>query len=181
MLLEMALSGSELVGPPPPPPRQIKNVSVGSKILEASIVWVFEALVGLIPLGAHYFIHVVATITERPALCDPDLRGCHLVPDAPYAEICILTVVIAGISVIGSLGFGHHFRKSELTRLTYALIALSGAACLAGFGMYSVTTVGLLSSNATRATWWALTGALLSSFVLSIEKAAREPIAVETC
>ena len=105
-------------------PQEIQKSSVGSKIVEACIVWLFEALVGLIPLGAHYFIHIVATIAERPALCLPDLHGCHLVSDAPYAEICILAVVIAGISVIGSLGFGHHFRRSELTRLTYALIAL---------------------------------------------------------
>jgi hypothetical protein len=143
--------------------------------MEATLVWLLEAMVGMLPLVAHYFIHIMTVATERPAMCPADLRLCRFMPDQPTPEICILAVVTAGISVIGALGFGHHFRRSELNALSYVLIFASGAACLVGFGMYAVASIGQLNGHFAWVTWWTLAAALASSFVLSIDKAVREP------
>lgn len=160
----------------PSHPSRVRKTHVAFIVVEAAFIWLLEAIVGTVPLIAHYFIHVIAAITTFPAVCDAGTKNCRIVTDDPYSEIRILAVVIAGISVIGAFGYGHHFRRSALTGLTYSLIFVSGAACVVGAIMYAVTTVGLLSANATRTTWWVLAAALGSSLFLSIDKAAREPL-----
>lgn len=146
---------------------------ISQRAFVAFLVWCGEAFVGLIPLLAHYGIAAAATRTEFEALCTSDVKNCHLTSDTPFAEICIVAVVTAGVSAVASLGYGHHMRTTPPNGITFLLLLLSLAACIVGVGMYVVSTIGILNSSVGWATWATLIAALVASLFLSLERAVR--------
>jgi hypothetical protein len=139
------------------------------------LVWLAEAAIGLIPLGAHYVVAttVAAQSRQYEAMCSFDLKTCHLLGETPHAEICILAVVTSGVSAIAALGFGLHSRKSPPNWMTYSLLTLSLFALILGVLMYVVASMGALAEQASWATWMTLVFALFASLLLSLERATR--------
>lgn len=137
----------------------------------AIALWFAEIAVSVTPLLAYGVIHAYASLPGVLARCqaiEAKFADCLPVNDGPDAEICILAVVISRLSFL------------PLTRPRAAPIdpfrAIS-AAGLASLILLAGTLYALISAGISRNTqevvWWTLGGALIGSFLLALERAAR--------
>jgi hypothetical protein len=143
------------------------------------IQWAGEAAVGLIPWLAYVLTYNLSASPYITALCDPSVlynqynyfsKNCRVLPDSPAQEICILAVVISGLSLLSIAQFAPGRRRSEKTALTYLMLILSIGALLAGALLYA-----FISNHLDVGPGWppylALACALTSSFVLALQEA----------
>jgi hypothetical protein len=142
-----------------------------------AVQWGGETCVGLIPLLAFAMMHKYAGL--ETALRDEILRctkgivytsQCNAVLESVFQEMCILTVVIAGLAALSVCSIGPNRRKSENTVLTYILLVICILALLAGMLLYALFGAHI-AQGADEVTAWVLTAALVASLFLSLEGA----------
>ena len=123
------------------------------------LVWAGEAVVGVVPLGAH---EVVA-------------GHAKLMPDAgaPVAEVCILSVVTSGLSLTSLLRFGPHKRTVEMTPFTYVMGIISMICLMVGALMYGLAATAN-GRDDDSSIYFVLYVALVSSFSMALEKSILE-------
>ena len=140
------------------------------------VQWIGEAVVGLMPWLAYSLTHdFPRTKVYLTALCNTDVlenqftvfsKYCRELPDSVIPEICILAVVISGLSV---LSFGPGRRKSRtpfaLLMMIFALVSF-----FVGGVFYALVTSHLVEIE-PRWAYAALFVALGSSFLLSMQEA----------
>jgi len=128
--------------------------------------------VGVIPLLAYGVIHHWAILPEVLARCqmtNGQPAGCRAINDGPDAEICILAVVISGLSL---LPLTHRPRAVPLD--PFRVIAAAGllALVLTAGVLYALISAGI-SRDTQTVIWWILAGALVGSLLLALDRAAR--------
>jgi hypothetical protein len=142
------------------------------------VQWVGEAFVGLIPLAAYSVAHWVSKPVYLTALCSQAVTqqyaqfapNCVQLADNPHQEICILAVVISGLSVLSIAQFAPGRRRSPRTAFTYLMMMFSILALAFGALFYALITVHLDKDIAP----WSITVlgvALASSFFLAMQEA----------
>src|SRR5437899_11201393 len=109
-----------------------------------AVQWGGETCVGLIPLLAFEMMHRYAGLKD--ALRDEILKctkgftyvsPCKPVVDSISQELCILTVVSAGLAAVSVCSIGPNRRKDENTVLTYILLVICILTLLAGMLLYA--------------------------------------------
>ena len=76
------------------------------KILTAFLVWLVEGAVGTLPLVAHFAVRRLLIPTYHLAICEGAeiaKASCLWMPDEPYREIAIITMVTAIGALAGEL------------------------------------------------------------------------------
>jgi hypothetical protein len=146
-------------------------------IFNGCVLWAGEAVVGLIPLAAYVFAHGFARRGYLNAICGSGALEqwarfadhCLEYPDSPLQEICVLSVVISGLSLLSIGQFSPGRRVSPRTALTYLMQTLAILSLLAGRIFYGLITAHLNDGHDDWA-YAALVVALVSSFVLAIQE-----------
>lgn len=139
--------------PAPLPGRVARLLAIGRRMLDGLLLWMGEAVIGVVPLLAH---EVVARFGKV------ELAG-------RTPEECILAVVISGLALLSLVRFGPRHRREALTRLTYQMGLISLLALVAGAVMYGLAEMGL--GGDSRLAHWALAAAFASSLVIALEEA----------
>jgi hypothetical protein len=153
--------GGDGAAAPRPPARRAEVRAIGWSLLCGFLMWVGEALVGTVPLAAHEIVARFSGNAERPSGSDP------------IPEVCILAVVIAGLSVISLLRFGPRERPHRTTPVTYVMMIVSLAALISGGAMYGLAVMDMAHGETDLAVK-ALALALGSSLVLALERATQD-------
>src|SRR5262245_305605 len=113
------------------------------------VQWVCEAVVGLIPLGAYVLAHGADDGRIITALCNQRVLDnaynafsahCAQVAESPLQEICVLAVVISGLSLISIAQFSPSRRQSPRTPVTLLMSALAIGSLVAGGIFYGQIT-----------------------------------------
>jgi hypothetical protein len=142
------------------------------------VQWICEAIVGLIPLGAHALAHGSDDGRTITALCNHGVLDgaynafstyCVQTPESPLQEICVLAVVISGLSLISIAQFSPSRRQPPRTPVTLLMCALAVGSLVAGGIFY-----GQLTAHRGVIDEWvyaALAVALVSSLILAIQEA----------
>ena len=130
--------------------------TIKSDVLDGISTWVGEAFVGSFPLLAHLF-------SEQ--FFEPEAGA----KQSFQAEICILAVVTAGLSMLAGLPFGPKGWNARATRLTYFLYLLTLVSLLAGAMLYSFI-VAKTSQSTDLFAYATLATALFGSFSLTVER-----------
>jgi hypothetical protein len=125
--------------------------------LHAVVQWAGETCVGLIPLLAFEMMHKYASV-----------RGDMV--ESISQEMCILTVVISGLSLLSVVNIGPQRRHAANTVLTYVLIVMTILALLAGMLLYAIFGAHI-DREAENVTAGVLAVALIGSLFLSLEGA----------
>ena len=115
----------------------------------AVALWVAEMAVSVIPLLAYGVIHHWAILPEVLARCqmtNGQPAGCRAINDEPDAEICILAVVISGLSL---LPLTHRPRAVPLD--PFRVIAAAGllALVLTAGVLYALISAGISRDTQT--------------------------------
>jgi hypothetical protein len=141
------------------------------------VQWGGETAVGLIPLLAFWLMHTYAGLKDALRYeiirC---LKGiqfvsqCTEVVDSVSQEICILTVVIAGLALLSQFKVGPHQREAKFTVLTYVLVVANLLTLLMGMGLYALYSAHI-AQGADNAAFWTLMVAISASLFLSLESA----------
>jgi hypothetical protein len=141
-----------------PPSWRARLGAIGWSLLCGFVMWLGEALIGVVPLGAHELVARFTASAERPS-------GKDLLP-----EMCILAVVVAGLNVVSVLRFGPHERRHRMTPVTFVMMIVSLAALMSGATMYGLAAMDLAQGQ-TDLAYKAWAAALGSSFVMAMERA----------
>jgi hypothetical protein len=150
--------------PTPPQPHRVgENIQWGRiawSVLCALLIWGGEAIVGVLPLGAHAIVANHLSITGEITQDDA-------------AEICILSVVISGLALISLLEFGPRRRTAQFTPITYVLSLFALVSVIAGALFYGLVTAHVAKDVGTII-YYFLYIALASSCFVAIERAIIE-------
>jgi hypothetical protein len=142
--------------------------------LHAVVQWAGETCVGLIPLLAFEMMHKYASVRGDIFKCTftnpPYFSGCSPVVESISQEMCILTVVITGLSLLSVVNIGPQRRHAANTVLTYVLIVMTILALLAGMLLYAIFGAHI-DREAENVTAGVLAVALIGSLFLSLEGA----------
>jgi hypothetical protein len=145
-------------------------------IFSAVVQWLGEAVVGLIPLAAHLLTHEFGEGPYVSALCVRNVdklqsfySQCKITPESPLQEICVLAVVISGLSLLSIGQFASGRRKSPRNAITYLMQLLAILSLLAGGLFYALISAHLDSGHESW-TYVVLGVALVSSFVLAMQE-----------
>jgi hypothetical protein len=142
------------------------------------VQWLCEAVVGLIPLGAYVVAHGSDDARVITALCNHGVLDnvynafstyCAQTPESPLQEVCVLAVVISGLSLISVAQFSSSRPQSPRTPLTLLMSAAAIASLVAGGIFYGQITAhrGVIGEWV----YTALAVALVSSLALAIQEA----------
>jgi hypothetical protein len=146
--------------------------------LHAVVQWGGETSVGLIPLLAFEMMHRYASVRADIFRCTdtkpPFFSGCIPVVESVSQEMCILTVVISGLSLLSVVNIGPTRRQATNTVLTYVLIVMTILALLGGMLLYAIfgahidreaggVTAGVLGLALAGSLFLALEGAILDA------------------
>ena len=145
-------------------------------VYNASTQWIGETSIGLIPLLAHIITTRYSAPRFQAFLCDPTANAptnCSALSTNAAQEICIITVVVAGLAVLSTLRLGPAPRKAEDTPFTYGLTVLAILSLLFGALLYELYGAHL-ARDAENVTYAFLIMALVSSFSLTLEGAILE-------
>ena len=123
------------------------------------LIWAGEAIVGIVPLGAH---KVVAQHSKAATGLDD-----------PTAEVCILTVVISGLSLMSAFKFKPDKNSIKMTPMTYFFVVLALLALIVGAIMYGIV-VTHLGKDGDDYIYNILYIALGASFFMAAEKSILE-------
>jgi hypothetical protein len=153
----------------------------GRAVFNGCVQWAGEAVVGLLPLFAYVLNHGFGTDQLIPALCSPVAHQafaryadvCADNPDSPLAEICVLAVVISGLSLLSIAQFARGRRQTPKNAITYLMMLLAILSLVAGTLFYARITS---HSNEGHEEWTYITlmVALVSSFALAIQESIAE-------
>lgn len=144
--------------------------------LRAFIQWVGENSIGLIPLGAYLIVHSYSTKTFDVLVCAPGLppsssvSQCTSLPFSAAQEICILTVVVAGLTVLSAFHLGPRKRHAPPTVFTNLLMLFAILSLIAGAIFYALFSARI-AQDADTVTIMVLLTALFSSLCLTLEGA----------
>jgi hypothetical protein len=143
--------------------------------LQASVNWVGENTLGAIPLLAYILTHRYRN--QQPVyLCpstvqsDSTVSVCSALQGSIVQELCILTVVIAGLAVLSFFHLGPRARRAVPTFFTHLLVVLAVASLVGGAILYAMASIYLLKET-DFVTNGILVAAALSSFFLRMEEA----------
>jgi hypothetical protein len=139
----------------------------------ALVLWLGEAVVGLLPWLTYALVSDHIASQNIAAVCDRSMSNCTPIAETPYAEICILIVVISGLAFLALLNFGPHRRTAPFTALTYVLGLLTLLTLIIGAVFYGLVTARV-DSNAGSVIRGALYVALVVSAGLSVERTILE-------
>lgn len=103
--------------------------------------WSGDALIGLLPLMAHMFVHKLSKINHVFALCDQSLTNCHQTDGIFLAEVSIISVVVSGLALLSLISIGPHRRISPPTSWTYFVAILALLALICGVILYAIVTL----------------------------------------
>jgi drug/metabolite transporter (DMT)-like permease len=142
------------VPPPRPPSWHTRAWAVIRSVAAGLMLWLGEAVIGVLPLGA---VELVGRFRGSP------------VP-APIAEVCILSVVISGLSLLPLLRFGPHQRPHRMTAVSYILALITLVALMAGALMYGLAVTDIAHGD-TGLAYLDLKVALAASLLLALEAA----------
>jgi hypothetical protein len=150
-------------------------------VVNGCVQWAGEAVVGLLPLFAYVLNHGFGNDQFIPALCTAGAHRnfaayadwCVDNPDSPLAEVCVLAVVISGLSLLSIAQFARGRRQPPKNALTYLMMLLAIMSLVAGTLFYARITS---HSNKGHEEWTYITliVALVSSFVLAIQESIAE-------
>jgi hypothetical protein len=155
----MSQGGHEPDGVPPPLPGGGWR-TIGQSLLYGLLLWLGEAMIGVVPLGAHELVLRFSGDAGSSA-------EASLIP-----EVCILAVVISGLSVVSLLRFGPHGRGRQLDWPEYIMALASLVALIAGAVMYGLAAMKMNHGQTSLAVI-ALVGALFSSLAIALIGAVR--------
>lgn len=142
----------------------------------ALIQWLGENSIGLIPLGAYLIVHSYSAKTFDVLICAPNLppgtliSQCSALPFSAAQEICILTVVVAGLTVLSAFHLGPRKRHAPPTVFTHLLMLAAILSLIAGAIFYALFSARI-AQDADTVTLWVLLTALFSSLCLALEGA----------
>ncbi len=153
----MSHGGEGPAAVPPPPPRRAGLRAIGWSALCGLLIWVGEVVIGAVPLAAH---ERVARFTEGTE-------------SDPIPEVCILAVVISGLSVVSLARFGPHVRPFRHTPFMFVMLLVSVITLMSGAVMYGLAVMKLDRGH-TELAYMAVGTALLTSFLVALEKAIRD-------
>jgi hypothetical protein len=151
-------------------------------VFNGCVQWAGEAVVGLLPLFAFVLNHGFGDEDYISALCVQAVRrnlrvpfgdACTEYPESPLAEICVLTVVISGLSLLSFAQFARSRRQTPRNALSYLMQLFAILSLAAGMLFYGRITS---HSNAGHDEWVYITliVALVSSFVLALQESIAE-------
>lgn len=154
---------------------------VGQVIWNGCVQWAGEAVIGLLPLFAYLLDQGFGASRFITALCNSQIEdnplvtikgNCIAIPDSPLAEICVLSMVISGLSLLSTVKGRHQMPRNSLTYLMQLVAILS---LVAGALFYGKITS---HSNAGHDDWAYVTlvAALVSSFVLAVQASFQEAL-----
>lgn len=147
-----------------------------SAAVRAFIQWLGENSIGLIPLGAYLIVHSYSAKTFDVLICpqglSPDALAsrCSSLPFSAAQEICILTVVVAGLTVLSAFHLGSRKRQAPPTVFTHLLMLAAILSLIAGAIFYALFSARI-AQDADTVTILVLATALLSSLCLALEGA----------
>jgi hypothetical protein len=154
-------------------------VRTARKIGNGLIQWVGEAAVGLIPWLAYMLTHNFSMSIYVTALCSPRVldsdfasfhANCVQLTDSPIPEICILAVVISGLSLLSIGQFAPGRPRPPRTALTYLMLILAIGSLLAGAIFYALITAHLEGVGLEKWSYLVLSVALISSLTLALQE-----------
>jgi len=154
---------------------------IAKAIWNGCVQWAGEAVVGLLPLFAYLLDRGFGANRLISALCNSQIEdnpllsikgNCIAVADSPLAEICVLSMVISGLSLLSTVKGRRQTPKNSLTYLMQLVAILS---LVAGALFYAKITS---HSNQGHDEWTyiALVAALVSSFVLAVQASVLETL-----
>jgi hypothetical protein len=161
-----------------PEPTKSKLARYLNATFNGLVQWACEAVVGLIPLGAYALAHGSDDGRVITALCNHVVLDgaynafstyCVQTPESPLQEICVLAVVISGLSLISIAQFSPSRRQPPRTPVTLLMSALAVGSLVAGGILY-----GQITAHRGVIDEWvyaALAIALISSLILAIQEA----------
>jgi hypothetical protein len=118
-------------------------------VVSGWVQWVGEAVVGLLPLFAYMLNHGFGADRYVSALCNsrindnpamPMSGNCMAIEDSPLAEICVLSMVISGLSLLSSVQFASGRRQTPRNPLTYLMQLAAILSLVAGALFYAKIT-----------------------------------------
>jgi hypothetical protein len=154
-------NGGQGIGAAAQPASRRALLAIGLSIVRGLVLWIGELVIACVPLAAHEIVADFSGEVEPPAGFDP------------IPEICILAVVISGLSVVSLARFGSGERVFRHTPFSFIMLLLSVFSLMSGAVMYGLAVMRL-DHGQTGLAYWATTTALLSSFLIALEKAIRE-------
>jgi hypothetical protein len=145
-------------------------------VFRASVHWVGETVVGLIPLVAFLIMHTFSIPPGVLVYCPtgvghaPTFSACRYLAESVSQEICILTVVISGLALISLGKVGQGGCRPPATIFTGLLMLLAICALLAGAILYAIYGAHI-DHSADGFTLLMLFVGLFSSFFIALERA----------
>ena len=139
-------------------------IIIGRRTSKAFIGWLGEAVVGLLPLLTH-------------SLLEPYSNQSHEVETRAFiSEICILSVVISGLSVLSIIPYVIHPRRAPFTAWTYLLCLTTMLALIFGAMFYALVAANIDKPSDAAVPWYTLIAAIAGSLGLALERAILESI-----
>lgn len=143
---------------------QIELSSTLRSTTRGMLIWLGEAIIGLLPLLAHELVAAYSVSA-------PGHESARVT-----AEVCILSVVISGLALLSLLPYGQGHRRPAFSAWTYLLCLVMVLSLIFGTLFYALETVGA-SLEANGIIWYILGTTVIGSLGLSLEAAIRdEPI-----
>ncbi|MHB8885814.1 MAG: hypothetical protein ACYC5H_12205 [Methylovirgula sp.] len=141
------------------------------------IQWAGETLIGLIPLAAYEITRNFSAPTAKLMSCPLSetvyLSACSPLVESASQEMCILTVVISGLSLLSIARIGFDGNHAQITTFTRLLMIFAIASLVAGALLYAFYSAHI-DHSANNFTISVLAMALVSSFFISLERAILE-------
>lgn len=148
-----------------------------NKLLPALSIWVIEAFIGAIPLLLHDIVHVSINPSITTWLVFYDQFGKQhsvMLPDTPLSEICVLSVVTNGLSLLVA---GRNIRKiksESISGLIFLFVLMSLICLVIAALFYEQAARGDYVSE-TLAWLLFVAGLFFSAFLTGIVAVSREP------
>jgi drug/metabolite transporter (DMT)-like permease len=143
------------------PLKSRKFSPVGHDITKAFIVWLGGAVIGMIPLLTHSLLESYSK------------QASEITIQTFYAELCIVAIVVSGLSLLQTIPYGPRPRRAPFTAWTYLVCLATLLSLIYGAMFYAVavTDVGMLSPTAA---WYTLIAAIGGSLGIVLERAILE-------
>ena len=144
-------------------------------LLAAAVVWLGEISIGCVPLLSHFLIAAVSIHPFRIMTCAAPAAECLPVPDVPYAEMNIVSVVITGLGLLSLFRLGAHGRRARFTPLTYSAAIADIGLLIIGSILYALNSA-FIGQGGETLTNSVLGLAALISLYLALEEAWLEAL-----